>query len=108
MQMASYMDLPLVLMCLNFNKMNENIEQKPKDVTARYMQIGYVLFIVLGLYHLFVYGDFIECAINIGIALIFDPFDQKVAWNDRHKWQKIWLIAHLGIAAALLGLGVAL
>jgi hypothetical protein len=88
--------------------MNENIEQKPKDTTALYMLIGYALFIVLGLYHLMFYGDYVECALNFGIALVFDPFDQKVAWNQRHPWQKAWLIVHLGVAAALLGLGVAL
>ena len=39
----------------------------------------------------------------LGIALVADPFDQSVTWKDRPKWQRAWLIAHLGLTAAALG-----
>lgn len=37
-----------------------------------------------------------------GLALIFDPFDEKVKWSFRPKWQKYWLIIHLGIQLILI------
>jgi H+/Cl- antiporter ClcA len=41
---------------------------------------------------------------NFGIALIFDPFDQKVMWNNRPAYQQIWLIVHISIVFGLLGI----
>jgi hypothetical protein len=41
--------------------------------------------------------------INFSIALVFDPFDQKVAWKDRKTWQKAWLIVHTVIALTAAG-----
>jgi hypothetical protein len=37
-----------------------------------------------------------------GLALIFDPFDESVKWSLRPKWQKCWLIVHLGIQLILI------
>lgn len=80
---------------------------KPKnDVTAYSFRVGYSLFIVLAIYYLISDSDYIECSINMGIALIFDPFDPKVAWNRRPMWQRAWLIVHLFVAAAVLGYGI--
>ncbi len=42
----------------------------------------------------------------MGIALIFDPFIVDQKWEDRPRWQKLWLVGHLAIMAALFGLGV--
>lgn len=81
-------------------KTNEN------DKTNYYFKWGYILFICLGLYHLLYYQDFIECAINMAIALIFDPFNQKIPWKERPKWQRVWLIVHLAMSAAFLGYGI--
>ena len=38
-----------------------------------------------------------------GIALAFDPFDQAQPWKERPVWQKVWLLVHLALVAALLG-----
>ena len=38
-----------------------------------------------------------------GIALAFDPFDQAQSWKERPVWQKVWLLVHLALVAALLG-----
>jgi hypothetical protein len=50
--------------------------------------------------------DFIEASSLFGIALAFDPFDQKQSWKNRPTWQKIWLVIHLAITALLFGYGV--
>lgn len=39
----------------------------------------------------------------LGLALIMEPFDQRVMWNERPRWQRIWLYVHLGITVAALG-----
>ena len=82
--------------------------EKKKDVTQGFYRIAYVLFILLAIYQVIVRKDFIDAATNLGIALIFDPFNIKVSWSDRPQWQRAWLIIHLAIAAALLGYGISL
>lgn len=80
--------------------------EKKKDVTPQFYRVVYVLFVLLALYQILGRKDFIDGASSMGIALIFDPFDQSVSWNNRPTWQKAWLLVHLGIAAALLGYGI--
>lgn len=82
--------------------------EKKKDLTLGFYRIAYVLFILLAIYQVIVRKDFIDAATNLGIALIFDPFNIKVSWSDRPQWQRAWLIIHLAIAAALLGYGISL
>lgn len=80
--------------------------QKSRDISPQFNRVVYALFILLAVYQLIVRNDFIDGASSMGIALIFDPFDQTVTWNDRPLWQRAWLLFHLGIAAALLGYGI--
>lgn len=76
---------------------------KPKDVTFQYGRVLYGAFVLLSIY--FLATKQIESAMsNLGIALIFDPFDQKVTWNNRPAYQQIWLIVHLSIVFGLLGI----
>jgi hypothetical protein len=77
-----------------------------KDLTAPFYRVVYTLFIALALYQTLVVNDFVDAASSMGISLIFDPFDPKVAWKERPIWQRAWLFFHLGIAAALLGYGI--
>lgn len=79
-----------------------------KDYTPKFYKMVYVLFILLGIYQIVMNSDFIQAASNIGIALIFDPFNHQIKWTDRPAWQRLWMYVHLGIAAALLGYGIAL
>jgi hypothetical protein len=44
----------------------------------------------------------------MGIALAFDPFNTDKTWNDRPTWQKVILIIHLGLVAAMFGFGIGL
>ena len=74
--------------------MNKNI--------SRVLYAGFLLF---GIYMLISsrYGD---AAMYFGIGLAFDPFDQEQSWKDRPLWQKAWLLVHLGICSASLGLEI--
>jgi hypothetical protein len=66
----------------------------------------YAMFLLLTIYHVVFREDFLDAASTLGIALIFDPFDQKMAWNQRPVWQRTWLILHLIILGALFAVGV--
>lgn len=59
--------------------------------------------VLLGLYFLAV-KDIGTALSNLGIALAFDPFNQKVAWHDRPNYQRVWLIVHLSVVFGLLGI----
>ena len=77
---------------------------KAKDLTFKYNRFLYGAFVALGLYFLLAKNDISTAISNFGIALIFDPFDQKVMWNNRPAYQQIWLIVHLSIVFGLLGI----
>jgi hypothetical protein len=47
--------------------------------------------------------DLSNAVIQLGIALIFDPFNQETAWSDRSTFQKAWMITHLVILFGLFG-----
>jgi hypothetical protein len=79
-----------------------------RDVTKPFYRVAYTLFIALALYQILLRQDFVDAASSMGIALIFDPFDQTVSWKDRPIWQRAWMLIHLGVAAAFLGYGIAL
>lgn len=82
--------------------------EKSKDLTPSFNRVAYGLFALLAIYQIFIKKDFIEAASSMGIALIFDPFNQSVTWNERPLWQRAWLIVHLAIAAALLVYGISI
>ena len=68
----------------------------------------YIGFILLGLYQSLFSKDYIQAAASFGIGLAFDPFDTEQKWNDRPNWQKAILFIHLGVTAAMFGLGIGL
>jgi hypothetical protein len=45
-------------------------------------------------------------ASSFGIALVFDPFNPQQPWNERPTWQKVVLIVHLAVVAAVFGYGI--
>ena len=69
-----------------------------KSSFNKYLYIGFVL---LGLYELWVKKSALEAATQLGIALIFDPFDQNQPWKERPQWQKAILIIHLALMGGL-------
>lgn len=93
------MGMPLELMYSNF---------KSNNMKTPYTKYIYAGFVLLAVYYTLVQKDYSSAAIQLGIALAFDPFDQEQKWNDRPLWQRAWLIIHLGLTAALFGLAVGL
>jgi hypothetical protein len=71
----------------------------------RFLYIGFVL---LGLFQAFFTKDYMQVVSSLGIALAFDPFNQEQKWNNRPNWQKVVLISHLAIVAAMFGFGIGL
>ena len=60
---------------------------------------AYVVYMVLVIY-LFIKGDYEWAFSNMGIALIFDPFNPSVKWQQRPVYQKGWLLIHLALTFA--------
>jgi len=77
---------------------------KNADKSAMFNRILYSGFLLMGIYFLAT-KDISSAMSNLGIGLIFDPFDQKVSWQQRPDYQKIWLIVHLSV---VFGLGAIL
>lgn len=49
-----------------------------------------------------------QAAASMGIGLAFDPFNPEQKWNERPMWQKVVLILHLAMVAAMFGFGIGL
>lgn len=78
----------------------------PKNISSAFNRWLYGGFVVFGIYFL-IRGEIMNPASNFGIALIFDPFDQAVKWNDRKPYQRIWLFVHVvAIVLALFLVGL--
>lgn len=77
-----------------------------KDISPAINRWAYGGFILLSFYFLFVNNDVLTAASNLGIAMIFDPFNQSTKWVDRKTWQKAWLLVHVFLTLALLGYGL--
>ena len=71
-------------------------EEKQSVQVNRYT---YILYLILVIY-LLLKGDIEWAAVNMGIAMVFDPFDARVKWQDRPLYQRAWLIAHLTLSFA--------
>lgn len=81
-------------------------KEKITDRSAQFNRILYGGFLVLGIYFL-ITKDISTAMSNLGIGLIFDPFDQKIPWQQRPLYQKFWLMAHLGIVLGLVAILIA-
>ncbi len=81
---------------------NREAKQHYGDVTTPFNKWAYAAFVVLAVYFLF-RNDLFSAASNLGIALIFDPFNPAVKWGDGRTWQKVWMLVHLAVTLALVG-----
>jgi hypothetical protein len=64
-----------------------------------FYRLFYGLFIVLSVYYIF--SNQLDNAVtNMGIALIFDPFNPTISWPQRKWWHKAWLLGHLTFVMA--------
>ena len=75
-------------------------ENKEKSLNLN--KPAYILFLLTGLMFLY-FKDISQAVIFLGLAIVFDPFDISVSFNQRPFYQKAWLIVHLGTVAALFG-----
>ena len=79
--------------------MKQELTAKCDKQSVQANRFTYFLYLVLVAY-LFIKGD-IEWAItNLGVALVFDPFDANVKWQNRPRYQKVRLIAHVTLTFA--------
>ncbi|MEY4885939.1 MAG: hypothetical protein RL151_1248 [Bacteroidota bacterium] len=70
---------------------------------SRITRILYLGFILMGTYYAF-RGDLMQLFTMWGIAFAFDPFDAKVAWNDRKWWQRgVFIFQITVVILAFLG-----
>jgi hypothetical protein len=60
-------------------------------------------FVAISLYQLLFHKDVSDAMSNLGIALIFDPFDPGVTWANRPMYQRAWLVGHVIVVFVLLG-----
>ena len=61
----------------------------------------YILMVSLGVFQYLNSGNLMDCFANLGIALVFDPFDKDVPWKNRKSWQKGVLLVHVGVVIVL-------
>lgn len=76
-------------------EVTENAEKQP----LIFFRLAYLLFLILVTYYL-IRGDIENATINMGIALIFDPFPHEVRWGNRPLYQRAWLLIHLALTFA--------
>jgi len=82
----------------------ESTRKTTKNITKPVNKLFYTLFVLLGSYFLVVNQDYGVAMSNLGIALIFDPFNEKVSFPRRPLYQRIWLITHLTLVFVLLSM----
>lgn len=73
----------------------ETVPTNASDTTKTY-RLAYGLYLVLVIYLLFK-GDIEWAVVNMGVALVFDPFDATIKWKNRPTYQKVWLFVHAGL-----------
>lgn len=76
--------------------MKQEITAKIKAQSAQINRFAYILYMILVVY-LAVKGNYELALTNMGVALVFDPFDVSVKWQDRTGFQKAWLMIHVAI-----------
>jgi hypothetical protein len=79
--------------------MKQAITSEQRIQSNRINRLAYGLYLVLVVY-LLIIGDYEWAVTNLGIAMVFDPFDASVKWNDRPLYQRTWLLCHLTLTFA--------
>ena len=72
-----------------------------KDRTRLFNRLMYSAFLLIAAYAFFFRGEYGDAAANLGIGLIFDPFNPEQPWRERPGYQRTWLIVHLCLAGSL-------
>jgi len=74
------------------------------DKSRLFNRIMYGAFVLLSAYYLIIGNDLSSAMANLGIGLIFDPFDQKITWQHRPLYQRAWLLIHVSLVFVLLAI----
>lgn len=69
---------------------------------TKYNKFLYAGFIILGVYFALITRNYFQGSVNLGIALLFDPFDQDMPWNARPRWQKAILLSHVALVFVMM------
>ena len=67
--------------------------------TTRVNRYDYGFYMVLVIY-LAIKGNYDWAITNLGVALVFDPFETTVKWQHRPLYQRAWLLTHVAIMLA--------
>jgi hypothetical protein len=84
--------------------MTEAVAPQGRDITKKFNRIGYGISVLLALYFLFISKDLSQAMGTLGIALIFDPFNQNISFGKRPFYQRAWLVFHLICILVLLAI----
>jgi hypothetical protein len=79
--------------------MKPKLSSETTPTFSPFNRYAYFAYMVLVLY-LFIKGDYEWAFTNMGIALMFDPFNPAVKWQQRPLYQRIWLLVHLTLTFA--------
>jgi len=74
---------------------------QPRNFSTQFNRIAYTVAVLLAVYFFFFSADKTMAVAQLGIALIFDPFNPQVPFGKRPVWQRVWLIVHLLLMAAM-------
>ena len=74
-----------------------------QSASFKFNRILYGGFVLFSVVQMIIYRDLLEGLPMLGIALAFDPFDQKVKLGDRPLYQRVWLITHVSVFFVLFG-----
>lgn len=80
-----------------------NNTDAPKPVS--FNRYAFITFIAAALVFLMM-KDYNNTVIFSGLAPVFDPFDNKVKFSDRKKWQNAVLIANLALTFTAIVLAI--
>ena len=85
---------------MNSQSINARNNTNPK--INRFLYAGFVVLSMVMLAQ----GNMTTAMSNLGIALVFDPFDQKQPWAERPLWQRAWLLCHVVALFGMIGYGL--
>ena len=78
-------------------------DTKTKPANTSFNKYAYAVFVVVAIIFVAM-KDYSQSAIFMSLALVFDPFNQAIKFDQRPLWQKVWLIVHLLISLGLFAL----
>jgi len=75
--------------------MAQHTEIAKRTFKPGWNSLAYGIFTLMGIFHWLLNRDSDMAVTYLGSALIFDPFDQRVKWENRPAYQKVVLTSHL-------------